>query len=75
MALVPIHVMQMSSAVGDLTVHEVSVVIDGPLLDTSVNVAEYAAPVVQHSRVDGILEKLHQYGDIYHRTEYPVKSL
>ena len=60
---------------GDLAVHEVAVVIDGPPFDTSVNVAEYAAPVVQHGRVDGILEKLHQYGDIHHRTEYPVKSL
>lgn len=41
---------------GDLAVHEVAVVIDGPPFDTSVNVAEYAAPVVQHGRVDGILE-------------------
>ena len=36
--------MQSQQHRGDLAVHEVAVVIDGPPFDTSVNVAEYAVP-------------------------------
>ena len=60
---------------GELAVHEVPVVVYHPLLDTSVDIAEYAVPVVQHRRVDGILEKLHQHGEIHCRAEYVVESL
>ena len=36
---------------GDLAVHEVAVVIDGPPFDTSVNVAEYAAPAYSKNSI------------------------
>ena len=39
------------------------------------DIAQDAAPVVKHGRVDGILEELHQHGDIYDRTEYLVEPL
>lgn len=60
---------------GDLAVHKVAVVVYHPPLDASVQVAEYAAPVVEHGRVDGVLEELHQNGDINYRAEYLVEPL
>ena len=53
----------------------VALIVDYPPLDTPVYVAEYAAPMVKHGRVNGILEELQQNGDIDDRTEYLVKSL
>jgi len=60
---------------GDLAVHEVAVVIYHPPFDTPVDVAKYAAPVVECGRVYGIFEKFHQHGYIDDRAEYLVKSL
>ena len=59
----------------NLAVHKITVIVNHPLLDAPVNINQYATPVVEHGRVDGILEELHQHGDIDDRTEYLVKSL
>ena len=60
---------------GDLAVHEVAVVVYRPPLDTSVDVAQDTAPVVEHSRVYRILEELQQHGYINRCAEYLVEPL
>ena len=60
---------------GYLAVHQVAVVVNHPPLDAPVNVNQYAAPMVEYCRVDGILEKFHQHGDVNDRTEYLVEPL
>ena len=60
---------------GELAVHEIPVVVYHPLLDTPVNIAKDTVPVVQCRRVNGILEKLHQHGDVHCCTEYIVEPL
>ncbi len=57
---------------GNLAVHHVAVVVNHPLLDAVVQLAHDAA----HRRgVDGVLEKLQQYGDVNDGSEYLVKAL
>jgi len=60
---------------GYLAVHEMAVLIDRPSLDTSVDVSQYAAPLVEYCRVNGILEELQQNRHIDDCTEYLVESL
>ena len=60
---------------GDFAVHQVAVVVNHPPLDAPVNVNQYATPMVEYRRVDGILEKFHQHGDVNDRTEYLVEPL
>ena len=58
-----------------LAVHQISVRIDHPPLDAAMDVAQYAAPVVQRGRVDGVGEELQQHGDVHRRAEYFVEPL
>ena len=52
-----------------------AVLIDRPSLDTPVDVSQYAAPLVEYCRINGILEKLQQNRYIDNGTEYLVESL
>jgi len=58
-----------------LAVNEVSIMIDEPLFDSTVNVAKYTAKAVKHGWVKGIFKELHQNGDIDDCPEYFVRSL
>ena len=60
---------------GKFAVRKISVIVYHPPFDASVYVAEDTSPMVKHGRVDGILEELHQHGDIDDRTEYLVEPL
>ena len=59
----------------DFAVHKIAVVVNHPLFDASVNVGQYAAPVVEHCRVNGIFKELQQHGHIYHCAEYFIEPL
>ena len=59
----------------DFAVHKIAVVVNHPLFDASVNVGQYAAPVVKHCRVNGIFKELQQHGHIYHCAEYFIEPL
>ena len=43
---------------GDLAVHKIAVVVYHPPFNAPVNISQYSAPVVEHGRVDDILEEL-----------------
>lgn len=60
---------------GKFAVRKISVIVYHPPFDASVYVTEDVVPVVEHSRVDGILKELHQDGDIDNRAENLVKVL
>ena len=60
---------------GNLAVHKVAVMVDEPRLHAVVHVTHDAVPIVEHSRVERIHEKLQQDGHVHHRPEYLVSAL